>query len=47
MTQDDVDTTKLILEGSKTPVDVKGKDPFYWKRELLYSKLATPKFIIV
>jgi energy-coupling factor transporter ATP-binding protein EcfA2 len=27
-TQDDVDSTKLILEGAKTPIAIKGKDPF-------------------
>jgi hypothetical protein len=38
ITQDDVDTTKLILEGAKTPVAVKGKDPFILEKQ-------TPVFI--
>jgi hypothetical protein len=28
ITQDDVDTTKFILEGAKTPVAIKGTNPF-------------------
>jgi hypothetical protein len=38
ITQDDVDTTKLILEGVKTPVAIKGKDPFILEK-------LTPIFI--
>jgi hypothetical protein len=32
ITQDDMDSTKLILEGVKTPVAIKGKDPFILKK---------------